>query len=52
MIYHVEVFENHIGDVTASMLDSSVTDREFESLSGCQRLMKLVFVASPISAQH
>jgi hypothetical protein len=29
MIYHVEVFENRIGDVIARMLDLSVINSEF-----------------------
>jgi Ni/Fe-hydrogenase subunit HybB-like protein len=48
-----KVFENRIGDVIASMLDLSAINSEFRvPVRWIQRRLKLVFAASPLSAQH
>ena len=41
-----------IGGVIASVLASSVVDREFEHLRVKPKTIKLVSVASPLSTQH
>ena len=43
---------NRIGGVMVSVFESSAADRGFEHQSGQTKYYKLVFVASPLSAQH